>query len=445
MKNKKVLALMMAMAFVASVASVGTTSLTVNAQELTQATDASEVSYHYTTDDEKDLLKGLFDLEYYKEQNPELVAVLGDDYDMLFEHFCMCGIYEGRTCNVNFNPSAYASAYGDLKEKYGKNIMSYYVHYITEGAAENRTITTLEACANAGIVVESLSQDSIVIEPAVYMFAKDHGFNDYGAMQSAVTRAEAEAQAGNNSTVVLKPDFGKGNYWVVKNYPEALAEAKGLTEVGTITVPTTGGTTVTYYIYRDTNGLGAYDSADVLVYNTEGYAAATKNDATYVAEVDVTVSNDRLNYNSNEYNPYWPSWYRNDLHVVHTYNYEGDLPEHPVTAHASVYDEDGNYLQPDTWIGTNYVAHKTTVDGVYTASGEVRPIEESDNIPENERSGGGSSYMDDKNDSDLVYHVGLELEDKGDNIEVTVGIYNDTTGFAEVDSYMTPDPDAAQN
>ena len=44
----------------------------VEASDLTLATDASKVTYRTTTAEEIAILKKLFDVEYYKAQNPEL-------------------------------------------------------------------------------------------------------------------------------------------------------------------------------------------------------------------------------------------------------------------------------------------------------------------------------------------------------------------------------------
>ena len=122
MKKKSVFALMMAMAMVASVAAPATVS---QAAGLAQAQDASKVTYRYVSAGEAELLKQIFDVEYYKAQNPELVEVLGDNYDVLFEHFYKCGIFEGRVCNANFDPSAYASAYTGLRDLFSSDILLY--------------------------------------------------------------------------------------------------------------------------------------------------------------------------------------------------------------------------------------------------------------------------------------------------------------------------------
>lgn len=39
---------------------------------------------------------GVFDAEYYAQNNPDVVAVLGTDRDVLYSHYTLCGINEGR-------------------------------------------------------------------------------------------------------------------------------------------------------------------------------------------------------------------------------------------------------------------------------------------------------------------------------------------------------------
>ena len=177
--------------------------VSVNAQGLTQTTDASKVPYSTVSASDIELLKTIFDFDYYKAQNPELVSRLGDNYNALFEHFYKYGLFEGRTCNASFDPAAYASAYSDLKEAFGTNILSYYKHYVTEGKNDpNRQITTLKACAYNGITVQSLSDSEIKITPQLYQVAEKFGTTNYAAVSSVVERAIVEAAAVGGTAVI---------------------------------------------------------------------------------------------------------------------------------------------------------------------------------------------------------------------------------------------------
>jgi len=118
----------------------------------------------------KELTKNnIFDYEYYKASNPDVVAALGTNYTALLNHFLNYGIYEGRQPNSDFNVNAYASAYSDLQEAFdGKGsdyqvILNYYTHYVNYGIKENREITTVEEATAAGITVHKAGDKDEVI------------------------------------------------------------------------------------------------------------------------------------------------------------------------------------------------------------------------------------------------------------------------------------------
>lgn len=202
MKKKSVLALLFAIGMSASVA---TTSITAEAAGLTQASDASQVDYGTVTDEEKELLRSIFDVEYYKAQNSELLDLVGDDEEALFEHFITCGVFEGRTCNSYFDPSAYASAYSELSDAFGNDILKYYVHYAAIGKDEDRKYTTVEACAVDGITVKSLNDENVLITPEIYYLAKSLGTNDFHTVAKAFAYAK---QVGGRVVVVDGNELG---------------------------------------------------------------------------------------------------------------------------------------------------------------------------------------------------------------------------------------------
>lgn len=74
----------------------------------------------------------------YKEYNPDLVTILGDNEKLLFEHFTNNGMNEGRQENKEFNLSAYKSNNPDLVAAFGDDNAKYYEHYISTGKAEGR-------------------------------------------------------------------------------------------------------------------------------------------------------------------------------------------------------------------------------------------------------------------------------------------------------------------
>jgi hypothetical protein len=175
--------------------------VTSMAAGLTETTDASAVSYGTLTDAQKAAVRTIFDYEYYKEQNPELVALLGDSFEALFSHFCNYGIFEGKTCNNYFDPSAYAALNSDLAKAYGNDIVAYYVHYVGGGKDEPRPAPTLATCYEKGVSVTSLADSSIVITPDIYSASKTLGVNNYKAAQN-LAKAVHQAAASGGSVVI---------------------------------------------------------------------------------------------------------------------------------------------------------------------------------------------------------------------------------------------------
>lgn len=84
----------------------------------------------------------VYDYDYYKANNPDVVAATGGDDAKMLEHFVECGMKEGRQGSENFDVFSYKNAYGDLRQAFGKNLASYYKHYINNGQKEGRDQTT---------------------------------------------------------------------------------------------------------------------------------------------------------------------------------------------------------------------------------------------------------------------------------------------------------------
>ena len=45
---------------------------------------------------------------------------------------------EGRRASANFDVNVYMNGYDDLRQAFGADYKSYYIHYINYGKAENR-------------------------------------------------------------------------------------------------------------------------------------------------------------------------------------------------------------------------------------------------------------------------------------------------------------------
>ena len=294
MRIKKVLGLMMAIAMVGMVT---VPSITSEAAGLTQAATTDQVTYGKVSDADKALLMQLFDAEYYLSQNPDLAELYGNDIEALFNHFCTLGIFEGRTCNANFDPSAYASAYEDLS-LFGNDILKYYEHYLTVGVAENRNITTLAACAENGITVTSIVAPEIVITPAAYKVATLMETNDIAAVEYAIERAAVQAAESaqpvaityGDTSVVIAPDSESSS----SENSAVLAEAKGMTYAGKIEAGSgEWGAKFNLYIIKGTSGgygvhTGETDAySATAVTSTEGYIAPDDIQLNIVADAQI--------------------------------------------------------------------------------------------------------------------------------------------------------------
>ncbi|SHJ24696.1 Ig-like domain-containing protein, partial [Pseudobutyrivibrio xylanivorans] len=196
MKNRKFLATF-SLSLVVAAATVFC-SMPVQAAEITMAKTAAAVTYGNTSSSEAALLRSIFDYEYYKKMNPDVVAKFGDSREALFNHFAKFGIYEGRSLSANFNVSAYASAYPDLKGKFGADIVKYYIHYAAVGSKEDRPITTLKAAADAGITVTSVADPTVVLTPAAIKAAEAKGITDPAAAMAAAPVASSGSSSSSS-------------------------------------------------------------------------------------------------------------------------------------------------------------------------------------------------------------------------------------------------------
>ena len=198
------------------------TSLTAHAEELTQIQNPEEVDYgnHGADFSNEDiaLLASMFDADYYALSNPDVLdiikAQLGDSYTeeaakaLLFKHFSTCGLFEGRSLSADFNVMAFASAYSDLKDAFGKDLLSYYKYAATHDlAAEGRTITTIEAAAKAGITVTSVTNESVAITPQLYFVCEKLGVKDLQTVNDYVkavvpvnTNSQSQSSSSTNTS-----------------------------------------------------------------------------------------------------------------------------------------------------------------------------------------------------------------------------------------------------
>lgn len=245
MKRKLVIAMALVIALSGGVAA--TTAVVSHAADLTMATDASQVVYGTLTKKQAAMVEKLFDEKFYAEKNEDVVKALGTERNALLEHFEKCGIWEGRKGWRDFDPSAYASAYPDLKSAFGNDIIKYYEHYYTFGQKEGRNLTTLAACSKAGVKVASLFNDQLT-SVEIYAASNLMGTRDYSTVAAAVSSASSSSSSSSVST-------SSGNY-VISNEP--IVEKKGdFTELGTFVAE--NGATI--YIYK-INGVYSVSRGD---------------------------------------------------------------------------------------------------------------------------------------------------------------------------------------
>jgi len=83
-------------------------------------------------------VEDLFDAEYYTEQNPDVKAAFGNDYDALLNHYLTHGMKEGRAFSVAFDIQKYKKLYPDLVAAFGDDWSLYVTHYLKFGINEKR-------------------------------------------------------------------------------------------------------------------------------------------------------------------------------------------------------------------------------------------------------------------------------------------------------------------
>ena len=113
--------------------------------------DAKAVAFDY---------HAVFDATFYAAAYPDVVAAIGNDAELLYQHYVNSGMLEGRQPSAAFNAQIYMSNYEDLQAVYGNNIAAYVQHYILVGQAEGRVADHLLAGKNL-ISFDSLGESTV--------------------------------------------------------------------------------------------------------------------------------------------------------------------------------------------------------------------------------------------------------------------------------------------
>ena len=82
----------------------------------------------------------VFDAKYYLDNNSDVKAIFGDDYKAAYNHYISGGCNEIRVASAEFNPNIYKANYSDLANLTGEQLVE---HYVKNGRAEGRNATTL--------------------------------------------------------------------------------------------------------------------------------------------------------------------------------------------------------------------------------------------------------------------------------------------------------------
>ena len=91
-----------------------------------------------TIEDKENNYIAVYNYSYYKNNNPDLTSLYGDDREAYLNHFVTVGMSEGRQGNKEFNLSIYKANNPDLVSAFGDDNTKYYEHYISTGKAEGR-------------------------------------------------------------------------------------------------------------------------------------------------------------------------------------------------------------------------------------------------------------------------------------------------------------------
>lgn len=84
------------------------------------------------------ILNAIFDPNYYKNHNADVVKVYGTAKTSLRRHFDDYGAREGRRPSLVFDAAWYLNRYSDLKAAFGNNYQAALNHFLTYGITEGR-------------------------------------------------------------------------------------------------------------------------------------------------------------------------------------------------------------------------------------------------------------------------------------------------------------------
>lgn len=73
----------------------------------------------------------VFDASFYAAANPDVAALYGTDATLLFQHFLLSGMQEGRQGCASFHVLTYKESHPELAAVFGDDLTAYYTYYCT--------------------------------------------------------------------------------------------------------------------------------------------------------------------------------------------------------------------------------------------------------------------------------------------------------------------------
>ncbi|MCR4568154.1 MAG: hypothetical protein K5769_08875 [Pseudobutyrivibrio sp.] len=399
------------------------TSLTAEAKTGYEADDASQVAYGKLNDEQKALVSQSFNADYYAAQYPEIAAKYGkDNKEALLNHFLEFGLWEGRVGNADFDPTAYASAYSDLRDAFGKNILAYYEHYYKIGKDESRPITTLEDIyrnnaldKEPDIVIIPFFEKSKLIDKDIFKAARYSG--NVGGSGNAAAPSNAFvapiAEIPSTDAAVVQTTTGETAVIVDANNQQAvdvLQKCKDMKYIGQMeryNESTNTYDSYNFYVAKAGSGVDLYLST----FNWSETAEPQPQiiDSTYAKNEDGTIDSSKVSGSYDE------------ISLIELFADYSDKHEPEVSLSTNTRNE---YNIINKWIDS------------------TSPV--SENLETQYDSGYSSftdSSTDDKANVNTEYAVTYDFKQNADGtVDFSVGAYNEEEGFAIAAGYTFEAP-----
>lgn len=107
-----------------------------------------------------DMYKEIFDANYYGVKYPEIASIYNNDPQLLYNHFVLYGMKEGRSPSSEFVLEYYKYNNKDLVEAFKDDNEKYYAHYVNKGKKEGRVadrrVSENEVIATGSAIVSNI-------------------------------------------------------------------------------------------------------------------------------------------------------------------------------------------------------------------------------------------------------------------------------------------------